>query len=108
MPPINDAKELIQVACDICKSKEIRDPSPIFIDLPRAMRKSELGGVFTAIEQIKKGKLYDTRYRYTEWWIDSPAIWVFTNVLPDLNSLSLDRWVIWHINDSKELVKYDP
>ena len=101
MPPINDMKELIQVACGICKGKNIRSPMAIFMDMPRAMDKSKLHGIYTAIEQIKKGKLYDVRYKYEEWWIDSPAVWVFSNIPPDPELLSRDRWKYWKINNRK-------
>lgn len=107
VPPMNDMKEIIQLLCDECMSTNNRSPSPIFIDMPRAMDKSRLFGIYSAIEQIKKGKLYDTRYSYKKWWINSPQLWVFTNVLPDLNMLSLDRWNIYELNSKKELCFYE-
>lgn len=107
LPPVNDADKLIQSCCDICMAKDLRDPSPVFVDLPRAMNKDRLNGLYSAIEQIKKGKLYDMRYKYQEWWIDSPQIWVFANIEPDLSLLSKDRWRVWTINESYELVPYE-
>lgn len=107
LPPVNDAEQLVQSCCNICMDKGVRDPSPIFIDLPRAMNKDRLNGIYTAIEQIKKGKLYDMRYKYKAYWIDSPQIWVFSNIQPDMNYLSSDRWKIWMINDNYELEPYD-
>lgn len=107
LPPVNDAEKLIQSCCDICEAKNIRDPSPIFVDLPRAMNKERLNGIYTAIEQIKKGKLFDLRYKYKEYWIDSPQIWVFSNIEPDLNMLSMDRWKIYTVTDKKTLKKYE-
>jgi len=107
LPPVNDAEKLIQSCCDICEAKQIRNPSPIFVDMPRAMNKDRLNGIYTAIEQIKKGKLFDLRYKYKEYWIDSPQIWVFSNIQPDFSMLSMDRWRVWSISDSKELVPYD-
>ena len=101
LPPLNDAKELIATMCDVCKAKEDRSPNPVFIDLPRAMSKSNLRQLYTAIEQIKKGKLFDVRYHYTEWWIDSPCIWVFANELPDTTLLSSDRWIIWEFSNER-------
>lgn len=74
LPPINDAKELIESVCDILTSKNTRMPDTLFMDMPRAMDKRKLGGLHTSIEQIKKGNVYDTRYRYREWWFDSPQI----------------------------------
>lgn len=103
LPPCNDAEKIIQSCCDICEGKSVRNPSPIFVDLPRAMNKDRLNGIYTAIEQIKKGKLYDLRYKYKEYWIDSPTIWVFSNIEPDTSMLSSDRWRLWIINDKFEL-----
>lgn len=101
LPPVNDAKELLQVICDICLAKQDRSPNPVFVDIPRAMEKSRLHGIYTAIEQIKKGKLVDMRYHYKEWWIDSPCVWVCTNTEPDLHLMSNDRWKVWEIVDNQ-------
>ena len=105
LPPMNDGEKIIQSCCNILMAKEERKPSLIFFDMPRSIDKAKLGGMFGAIEQIKKGKVYDTRHSYTEWWFDSPAVWVFTNQVPNLKYLSIDRWKFWRINDSKELVQ---
>lgn len=105
MPPLNDYKELVALLCNICMDGNIRDPKMIFVDMPRAMKKDQLNGMYSAIEQIKKGKLYDVRHHYKQWWIDSPQVWVFSNILPDMNFLSLDRWKIWCIKDDT-LVPY--
>lgn len=70
------------------------------------MNKERLGGIYSAIEQIKKGKLYDLRHCYKEYWIDSPTIWVFSNIPPDLSLLSKDRWKIWVVDDTKSLKPY--
>lgn len=101
MPPLNDYKELIALACNICMDRNIRDPKIIFFDMPRAVRKDQLYGLYAAIEQIKKGKLYDCRHHYKCWWIDSPQIWVFTNTMPEMSMLSSDRWKMWKISETK-------
>lgn len=105
LPPVNDGDKVIQSLCDILIAKQERSPGIVFFDLPRSVNKEKLGGMFTAIEQIKKGKVYDPRHSYKEWWFDSPRVWVFTNAKPDLNLLSIDRWRFWTIDD-KELVPY--
>lgn len=104
LPPINDFNQLIATTCDICIGKQLRSPKAVFVDLPRAMDKSKLGGFITACEQIKKGKLYDFRHHYKEWWIDSPQIWIFSNIMIDFDLLSADRWNTWVFIDG-ELVK---
>lgn len=100
LPPVNDAKELIQVMANICIDTNNRHPGLVFIDMPRAMNKESLCGMYTAIEQIKKGKLYDMRYHYKAYWIDSPQIWVFTNIEPNMDWLSADRWNIYTIKNN--------
>ena len=107
LPPMNDAEKLIQSVADILMARKIREPKVVFVDLPRAMDKRRLGGLYTAIEQVKKGKVYDVRYHYKEWWFDSPQIWVFTNIEPDLSMLSRDRWRLWTIVNS-DLVPFVP
>lgn len=105
LPPTNDKKELIQSLADILMEKELRTPKTLFIDIPRADKQDKLFGLYAAIEQIKKGKVIDTRYKYREWWFDSPVVWVFCNEEPQKGYVSSDRWVNWRIvND--ELIKY--
>lgn len=97
VPPINDSKDLMAMMCDKCSSKDIHEVGHVFIDLPRSMPKNKLQGIYGAIEQIKEGYLYDTRYRFREYWIEPPTVWVFTNEMPDLKYLSRDRWRVWRI-----------
>nr|QTE03354.1 MAG: replication-associated protein [Emberiza rustica CRESS-DNA-virus sp.] len=104
LPPTNDKKELIQSLADILIAKRMRKPKCLFIDIPRADKQDKLFGLYAAIEQIKKGKVTDTRYCYKEWWFDSPVVWVFCNTRPDVNMLSSDRWKFWSINENMELV----
>lgn len=104
LPICNDGEKLMQAICDICMGRRIRDPKMVFIDLPRSLNQQKLGGLYTAIEQIKKGKLYDFRHSYKEWWIDSPQIWVFSNTMPNTHYLSPDRWQFFTINEERELV----
>lgn len=105
---INDAKELIQVACDMCMDSKNRCPNTVFVDLPRAINKDRLYGLYSAIEVIKDGYLYDVRHHFKCWDIDSPHVWVFTNVMPDLAMLSLDRWNVWTIDECSRLMHYEP
>lgn len=103
LPPTNDSKELIQSCCNMCMDKETRDPKLIFINLPRAMDQKNVQGIYKAIEQIKDGMLYDTRYHYRQYAIDSPCVWVFCNEIPDRELLSKDRWKIWTICEDDTL-----
>lgn len=106
LPPVNDGEKLCQSCCNILMGKEIRTSVPIFIDLPRAMDKSRLYGIYSAIETILSGYVYDVRNKYKDWDFDTPFIWVCTNIEPDDDMLSKDRWNIWTIKDNK-LVSYN-
>lgn len=108
VPPMNDAQKLIEFIFSIIDECEDDETPDIFIfDLPRSMSKDCLYGMYSAIEQLKNGFIYDTRYHGKRRWINSPAIWVFTNEIPDKTRLSADRWKIWQINDRKELIDYN-
>lgn len=102
LPPLNDLNDIISMLCDECMGLNLRNPSGVFFDLPRAMDKTRLHGIFSSFEQIKKGKLFDKRYKYKKWWIDSPQIFIFTNWIPDLDMLSKDRWELLTINESNQ------
>lgn len=93
LPPVNDAKDLLRMVCDLPTSKMY------LFDLPRAMNKERLYGFWTAIETIKDGYAYDDRYKFQEKVFDCPIIWIFGNTLPDIELLSRDRWKIWDIKD---------
>lgn len=108
IPPINDSEKLIQSVCNMLAGRKSRNPKLIFLDIPRSVKQDKLSGMFTAIEQIKKGKVYDMRYKFKDWWYDSPQIWVFMNVKPKTKYLSRDRWRFWAVNEEFELVPYKP
>ena len=97
LPPINDAQLLLATVCDILTARDERKPGCLFIDLPRYMKKDKMYGIYSAIEEIKNGHVYDLRYAYKEWWFDSPPVWVFSNVEPVTEAMSMDRWRIWQI-----------
>lgn len=92
VPPLNDMKDLLGLVCDAPTSKMY------LIDMPRALKKDKLGGLYSGIESIKSGFAYDIRYQYKSKNFDCPNIWIFTNTQPDLDMLSPDRWKIWTVN----------
>ncbi len=91
LPPVNDYKDMLRMVCDLPTA------TSYFIDMPRAIKKDKLGGFYSAIETIKDGYAYDDRYSFKEKIFDCPNIWIFSNMLPDLNLLSQDRWKIWEV-----------
>lgn len=103
LPCHNDGIKLIQSTCNMLMARQERSPTHVFVDMPKAMGKEKLGGLYTAIEEIKGGYVYDERNHFVEWWYDSPRVWVFTNQLPDFSYLSNDRWRLWCITKDNKL-----
>jgi len=95
IPFCNDFRDIMRTIMDKPKS------SIYLIDLPRAIKKDKLFQMYAGIEIIKNGYCYDDRYKFREEWFDTPSIWVFTNILPDREMLSTDRWRIWNIVDEQ-------
>lgn len=102
VPPMNDAQDLVQFV-NSCATNE----KTFIIDMPRAMKKTKLYAMYSGIETLKNGLLYDKRYKGTIKYIDEPNIIVFTNSMPKLKYLSRDRWKLWEVKDNS-LVKFTP
>lgn len=64
VPCINDSQQLLGLMCDKCFYSNTHDIGAVFIDMPRSMPKTKLTGIYSAIEQIKDGYLYDVRYKF--------------------------------------------
>lgn len=102
LPYCNNFKDIMRMAYDLPTS------GCYMIDIPRSISKKDLKGMFSGIEQLKNGYLFDDRYEFKRKFIDSPCIWVFVNKLPKTKYLSQDRWKYYIINDQMELVDYKP
>lgn len=107
LPSLQDHKEICECVCDELMASEERDPKCVIMDLPRAMSKKALAGVFTALENIKNGKVVDRRYTYRKWFFRPPQVWVFSNRAPNLAYMSRDRWKLWRITDEYALEPVD-
>jgi len=94
IPALNDAKDIMQCVCSMGTS-----PNYV-VDLPRAMPKAKMREFYSALEQIKGGVVFDTRYKYKEIIMNPPNLFVFSNVLPDKTLLSRDRWNILVVVDN--------
>ena len=64
------------------------------------MKKSKLNRLYSGIENLKNGMMYDLRYHGKFRYIDEPNI-VFTNQPPEMSYLSRDRWAPWTVVDNQ-------
>lgn len=93
IPAFEDGKDAVRCAmAENCRGYAI--------DTPRSgtIKKS----LWSAIEQIKNGYLYDERYQWREKHIPFPRIIVFSNKMPNGNELSADRWDIMDITNEPQ------
>lgn len=100
LPPLNDYKDLMRMVCDLPTAKKY------IIDMPRAINQTKVEGLYSALENIKAGWVFDDRYSTKRKWFDSPILWVFCNRLPNMDLLTTNRWKIWVVNNQDELQPY--
>ena len=102
VPPLMDEKDLMQYVMSF-------PPAKLYIiDMPRAMKKSKLNRLYSGIEQLKNGMMYDLRDHGKFRYIDEPNISVFTNQPPKMSYLSRDRWdLVTVVNNQIEEFQFD-
>lgn len=83
-PVLSSVKEIIQFVCSGYNGEDI-----IVIDIPRSWKWSK--ELIAGLECIKDGLIFDTRYSARTRLISANVL-VFTNVVPKLDTLSVDRW----------------
>lgn len=60
--------------------------------------------ISAAMEQIKNGHIVNMKYETGDFMMDPPHVWCFSNQLPNLASMSMDRWKFWELSDSRQLL----
>lgn len=97
LPPALTSRDLIAFAM------KFKSHAYVF-DMPRSMPKGKaLADFYNGIEQIKDGRLYEARYSPQMMTIERPAIWVFSNEMPDVSMLTKSRWLVWAVGEDGEL-----
>lgn len=104
VPPVHDFKDVCQFVSSIVVQRGRSAAQTLFVDFPRARDQTKINQFMAGIENLKNGSLFDTRYTAKSVKIDSPNIWMFTNVVLDFKYVSLDRWRFYTINKELELV----
>lgn len=90
-PAMEDAKDYMAWALAHQTAKTF------ILDIPRAEDRKKDRQLWSAVEQMKNGYLWDKRNHWQEAWIEPPKVIVFTNSEPDRNLLSDDRWEVYHL-----------
>lgn len=95
IPMMESYKDYMAMVMD-CPTSDL-----YFVDFPRSMNKAGCAGFWSAIESIKNGHAYDSRYSFREKYFDPPCIWIFTNTIPSKEYLTGDRWKYWNVVDNE-------
>ncbi len=77
-----------------------RELKLVIVDIPRANQ----GAVsYQAIEDLKNGMLFSTKYESGHCIFDPPHVVIFSNSPPDLTKLSADRWNVIYAGPPADL-----
>lgn len=66
-----------------------KDPKAVIIDIPR-----DGHVIYSVLEQLKNGVIYSGKYEGGQLFLPRLHVVVFSNELPDMDTMSKDRWVI--------------
>nr|WDW25852.1 MAG: replication-associated protein [Canine associated porprismacovirus] len=86
-PTCRNAQTIIQFV-----ASGYRREKYIIIDIPRSTKWTP--ELYVAVETVKDGLVYDTRYNATTRNIRGVKVLVMCNTKPNLSKLSTDRWII--------------
>lgn len=75
-----------------------KGPELIILDIPRDSMEFVN---YASIEQLKNGCLYSGKYEGGQCVFPIPHVIIFSNLLPNTLSLSLDRWKIFEISNEE-------
>lgn len=68
---------------------------------------SECNQIYPIIETFKDGLIFSTKYQGGSMMIPPMHVIVMSNMLPQVNKLSRDRWIVKQVTDDKDLVDMD-
>lgn len=93
---------------DICQFVMCQPKSTCYLfDMPAAMKKEKMHQMYSGLEMLKNGFLYDKRYKGQKMRIARPGIICFANNLPITDLMAPDRWVTLYLTPDKRLVPYN-
>lgn len=102
IPPFTLMEDIMQFVMCQPKSK------CYLFDMPAAMKKERMHQMYSGLEMLKNGFLYDKRYNGKKQRISRPIVMCFANNLPQMSLMAPDRWQVLYITPQKDLVAYDP
>lgn len=103
-------KDIAQIlaAFNESETNDLNDDTVIIFNIPREADEKGLIS-YKALESLKDGLITSVKYESTTMVFNSPSVWVFSNEMPSIEKLSVDRWNIYTINNLQlKKMKYKP
>jgi hypothetical protein len=74
------------------------------VDVSRSIGKQySMDDLYQALEDIKNGRIVNTKYETGQKLFSIPHVVVFSNMRPDLEKLSGYKWSVYEVNDANTL-----
>jgi len=90
------------MGCCIKEAYPKREVPGWVLNMPKAMEKKQAGKWLHAVENIREGRLWDTRYGGNKWRMEPAPVVIMTNDMIPKAFLSEDRWWIINIAGQQE------
>lgn len=96
--------DIAQILAGLAESgRDLNSPFTFILNLPRDMRPEHVR--YRAIESVKDGLITSAKYESRTLCFNSPHVFVFANMMPNIEALTMDHWEIYKINQAFELVR---
>jgi hypothetical protein len=80
------------------------DPEIVLINIPKSFDQEYLS--YTGIEEVKDMLFYSGKYEGGQVDGNPPFVFVFSNIPPEVDKLSEDRWMIYNIDEDEWDIDY--
>ena len=101
IPPFTQMEDIMQFVMSMPTSR------CYLFDMPAAMKKDKVHQLYSGLEMLKNGFLYDKRYCGKKRRISRPVVILFANNLPQSGLIAPDRLIVWYLTPDKRIVRYD-
>lgn len=90
--------DLAQILAGAVKAgRDLNEKSVITFNYSRSAK----GISYAGLESIKDGLITSTKYESSTIVFNAPHLLIFSNKLPDIGKITLDKWKIWGVEDKK-------
>lgn len=96
--------DIAQIFAGLAESgRDLNSPFTFIMNIPRDMPARHVK--YRALEGVKDGLITSSKYESQTLLFNSPHVWVFANEMPIVETLTVDRWEVYKINQNYELVR---